>query len=69
LNNYEPATARDKAIEDRMVPALTLALRPLLFQMEEQDMKTQTENKAIIDAVARVAWREFRQQCAKFNGH
>lgn len=67
MMNFEPATPRDKAIEDRMVPALARALRPILFQMEEQDMKTQSENAAIADAVARAAWREFRQQCAKHN--
>lgn len=67
MMSYEPATADDKLIEDRMVPALARALRPVLFAMEEQDMKTQAENTAILDAVARAAWREFRIRCAKAN--
>lgn len=58
----------DRIIEDRMAPVLTRALRPILFAMEEQDMKTQAENTEILDAVARAAWREFRAQCAKRNG-
>ncbi len=58
---------RDRLIEDRMVPALIRALRPILFPMEEQDVKIQAENAVIAEAVARAAWREFRAQCAKAN--
>ena len=57
----------DRIIEDRMAPFLARALRPILFAMEEQDMKVQAENTAILDGVARAAWREFRAQCAKRN--
>lgn len=55
----------DRIIEDRMAPVIARALRPILFAMEEQDRKTQAENTEILDAVARAAWREFREQCAK----
>lgn len=65
MMNYEPGTAADKLLEDRMAPVLARALRPILFSFEEQDMKTQAENSAIVDAVARAAWREFRVRCAK----
>ena len=53
------------AIEDRMMQSLMRALRPILFAFEEQDVKVQTENDQILDAVARCAWREFRKQCAE----
>ena len=57
----------DRIVEDRMAPVFARALRPSLFAMEEPDMTTQTENRAILDAVARAAWREFRAQCAAKN--
>lgn len=67
MQNYEPATGNDKVLEDRMAPALARALRPILFAFEEQDMKTQAANTAILDAVSRAAWREFRIRCAEVN--
>lgn len=65
MTNYEPATAADRMLEDRMAPALARVLRPVLFAFEEQDMKTQAANSAILNAVARAAWREFRIRCAE----
>lgn len=65
MQSYEPATERDRLLEDRMAPAIARVLRPLLFSMEEQDVRIQNENTTIMDRVARAAWREFRMQCAK----
>jgi len=67
MMNYEPTTPADKAVEDRMAPALSRVLRPILFAMEEQDMQVQAENSRVLDIVARAAWREFRAQFAKQN--
>lgn len=57
----------DETLENRMTPALRRALHDVLFAFEEQDVKTQTENAAILDRVARAAWREFRAACAEIN--
>lgn len=67
MMSLEPATADDKRLEDRMAPAIARVLRPVLFAMEEQDIKTQAENTAILDAVSRAAWRQFRLECGKVN--
>lgn len=65
MMSLEPATSGDKILEDRMAPAIARALRPILFAMEQQDMKAQAENTEILDAVSRMAWRQFRYECAK----
>lgn len=55
----------DQDLEDRMVKPLMRALRPVLFAFEEQDVQTQAVNSAILEKVARAAWREFRDVCTQ----
>lgn len=50
-------------LEDRMVPALSRAMRPVLFAFEEQDAAVQAVNTQILNACAAAAWREYVRLC------
>lgn len=51
----------DVEIENRMAPQIAAALRPILIPMEEQDVKINQENSALMDRMAREVWRSFRK--------
>lgn len=55
-----PPKYTDAEVEARMVPKIVEAIYPVLIPMEQQDMRIQAENHALLTLLATAMWRSFR---------
>lgn len=50
----------DEEVEAMMVPQVAAAIYPVLFPVEEQDMRSQQRNSDLVNELAKEVWRGFK---------